>query len=102
MKLTTARYFTPNGRSIQAEGIVPDITLENVRLTKGEERTMIKEADLARHLVNPGENGNGQDNGKSDKKAAADKDGEDATDYALTEALNLLKGLVILRPDGSA
>ncbi|MCB1787022.1 MAG: S41 family peptidase [Chromatiaceae bacterium] len=102
VKLTTARYFTPNGRSIQAEGIVPDITLENVRLTKGEERTMIKEADLARHLVNPGENGNGQDNGKSDKKAAADKDGEDATDYALTEALNLLKGLVILRPDGSA
>ncbi|MCG6968037.1 MAG: S41 family peptidase [Chromatiaceae bacterium] len=104
VKLTTARYFTPNGRSIQAEGIVPDITLGNVRLTKGEDpATPLKEADLAGHLVNPENNGNGNGNGKA-KKAAPDAAAAEAaeSDYALSEALNLLKGLVILRPGGSA
>jgi len=98
VKLTTARYFTPNGRSIQAEGIVPDILLENVRLTRGEESTtQLKEADLAGHLSNP--EGNGKSNGAR-KKAPADTGSADSeTDYALSEALNLLKGLAILRPD---
>jgi carboxyl-terminal processing protease len=97
VKLTTARYFTPNGRSIQAEGIVPDILLGNVRLTRGEEpATRLKEADLAGHLVNPvnGDNGKG-DQGKGGADAEAEKDSDD---YALSEALNLLKGLAILRP----
>jgi len=99
VKLTTARYFTPNGRSIQAEGIVPDIQLGNVRLTRGEEQaSRLKESDLAGHLVNPvnGNNGApGKDKGKGDGDAQQDKDSED---YALSEALNLLKGLAILRP----
>ena len=100
VKLTTARYFTPNGRSIQAEGIVPDIKLGNVRLTKGEEAsTQLKESDLAGHLVNPEDNGSG---GESDKARASDSGEEADTDYALSEALNLLKGLAILRPGGSA
>ena len=100
VKLTTARYFTPNGRSIQAEGIVPDIKLGNVRLTKGEEgSTQLKESDLAGHLVNPEDNGPG---GESDKARTSDSREEDDTDYALSEALNLLKGLAILRPGGSA
>ena len=94
VKLTTARYFTPNGRSIQAEGIVPDIALDNLTLTRGEEpTTRLKEADLAGHLVNP--EGNGDD--RDDAEAAAEIAADD-TDYALSEALNLLKGLAILRP----
>jgi carboxyl-terminal processing protease len=93
VKLTTARYFTPSGRSIQAEGIVPDITLGNVRLTEAEEPSQrLKEADLARHLANPEGNGNGG------QKTEGKENGESEADYALGEALNLLKGLVILRP----
>ena len=100
VKLTTARYFTPNGRSIQAEGIVPDIKLGNVQLTRGKElATRIKESDLAGHLVNP-ENGDDQQHGNK-KKPAKDKPDESETDYALSEALNLLKGLAILRPNHS-
>jgi carboxyl-terminal processing protease len=92
VKLTTARYFTPNGRSIQAEGIVPDIELGNLRLTQDEEQSgQLKEADLAGHLSNP------DDNGESGSAADA-SDGEESIgdDYALSEALNLLKGLSIL------
>ncbi|MGB5201919.1 MAG: S41 family peptidase [Sedimenticolaceae bacterium] len=97
VKLTTARYFTPNGRSIQAEGIVPDIELANVRLTAGEESsTRLKEADLARHLSNPEDNG--ETNDKEDEPAAKTVEDAADTDYALSEALNLLKGLAILRP----
>jgi carboxyl-terminal processing protease len=99
VKLTTARYFTPNGRSIQAEGIVPDIELANVRLTKGEESTtQLKEADLARHLTKPDDEG---EDGERKPSADAEKDA-DESDYALSEALNLLKGLAILRPMGGA
>jgi carboxyl-terminal processing protease len=96
VKLTTARYFTPNGRSIQAEGIVPDIQLANVQLTRGEERaTRLKEADLAGHLVNP------EDNGDKKKKHKASEQNGAEEDYALSEALNLLKGLAILRPNSA-
>ena len=49
IKLTTARYYTPNGRSIQAKGIIPDIPLEDAVRT----RTALKlrEADLTKHLI---------------------------------------------------
>ena len=50
VKLTTARYYTPNGRSIQAKGIVPDITLED-NDGKGALLKM-RESDLSRHLLN--------------------------------------------------
>ncbi|WP_455199271.1 S41 family peptidase, partial [Kaarinaea lacus] len=94
LKLTTARYYTPSGRSIQAEGIEPDIVLDPVKVTRiegGVER--VKEADLSGHL----ESGNGENNGNNGKK---DKEGEVSlaqTDYQLYEALNILKGLQILR-----
>ena len=99
VKLTTARYFTPSGRSIQAEGIVPDIKLGNVRLTSSEDTAaQLKEADLANHLENPEGNGGTNDSNKKKTQAA---DAEADTDYALSEALNLLKGLAILRPDNA-
>src|SRR6202795_1278095 len=53
IKLTTARYYTPNGRSIQAKGITPDIIVEEATVTEGEAAARLREADLERHLANP-------------------------------------------------
>ena len=102
LKITTARYFTPSGRSIQAEGIEPDIEVEQLELSKKGDASVerLREADLRDHL----ENGNGE---KADKAAKDDKsskkEGEDdeksrtKDDYQLNEALNLLKGVNIVR-----
>ena len=95
VKLTTARYYTPSGRSIQAEGIEPDIILARVKLESLEASKFkpVKEADLSHHL----ENGNGND--KKDLKESDNKEEGndiDIRDYPLHEALTLLKGLSIL------
>ena len=100
IKLTTARYYTPSGRSIQAEGIVPDITLANVSLESKESQHFgrIKEADLKGHLEQTDKKK--EKSKKTAKKSAQDrnnKDTEKKTDYALNEALNLLKGINILK-----
>ncbi|MCC5858896.1 MAG: S41 family peptidase [Ectothiorhodospiraceae bacterium] len=91
LKLTTARYYTPKGRSIQAEGIVPDIELE--RLTVRQDDTprtgVIAERDLGRHLE--GEQRRREDESRRQQQALARED------FALFEALNLLKGLNILQ-----
>ena len=94
LKLTTARYYTPSGRSIQAEGITPDIELDRVKFTSVERKIEpLKEADLSRHLAN----GNGGKKGKSEDDEDDDSKSLAADDYMLYEALNLLKGLVILQ-----
>ncbi|HFC53749.1 MAG TPA: S41 family peptidase [Gammaproteobacteria bacterium] len=94
LKLTTALYYTPSGRSIQAEGIVPDIELESVKLAKMEKSLkMLKEADLAGHLENGTRRGKAA--GKAEEKVGEEKSLAE-TDYPLFEALNLLKGLYIL------
>lgn len=116
IKLTTARYFTPSGRSIQAKGIVPDITVEE--LPNGTSAARLREADLENHL----------ENNKDDAKEAATTpakpqtkapakpkpgvpgkdEGDDGfeppgrelaskKDYQLNQALNLLKGLQIMQ-----
>lgn len=123
IKLTTARYYTPSGRSIQAEGIVPDVVLQPVKISKldgVDGDGFIKEADLKGRLDNPnakpvvkgGDKDKGDKTDKSDKdssdaKPAADGSKADATkadadnlqlsDYELFEGLNLLKGLSIAR-----
>ncbi|MBA1148949.1 S41 family peptidase [Ectothiorhodospiraceae bacterium WFHF3C12] len=100
VKLTTARYFTPDGRSIQAEGIAPDVELQRLELTAAQDSAMdrVKEADLERHLSN------GQSGGEPADGEGTEGTGDDAPlaaeDYALSEALNLLKGLNILRARG--
>ncbi len=98
LKLTTARYFTPKGRSIQAEGIMPDIVLHDVKLMAAEKSGVepLKEADLTRHLINGKING---DKPGVVPAVGADKDKEPlvSTDYQLYEALNLLKGLTVLQ-----
>lgn len=93
LKLTTARYFTPGGRSIQAQGIVPDIHIEQGQLTQIKENQFYKEADLKGHLSN---NNGSEERGarKSNKENA--KTSLAAKDYQLHEALTLLKGLNIL------
>ncbi len=92
IKLTTARYYTPSGRSIQAHGIVPDIIVERARIESLAAEKQVTEADLAGHLGN--ENGK-ESNGKNrSTDSAASKLA--ATDNQLYEALNLLKGLDIM------
>jgi carboxyl-terminal processing protease len=95
LKLTTARYYTPSGRSIQAQGIVPDIEIEAAKITKLESAgDEFHEADLKGHLAN----GN-----KAPKNPALPTDktpGEQKTlpekDYQLFQALSLLKGMKII------
>jgi carboxyl-terminal processing protease len=89
VKLTTARYFTPNGRSIQAQGIVPDIRVDEAEIRNLENGDRVKERDLSGHL----ENGNGATVAKNNGDAKLVEQ-----DFQLFEALNLLKALVILQP----
>lgn len=90
IKLTTALYFTPNGRSIQAEGIVPDIWVDRSKVTRIKSNPFrVKERDLAKHLGN----GNGREESEEEAKESIDLA---STDYQLNEALTLLKGLKIL------
>ena len=55
LKLTTSLYYTPNGRSIQADGIVPDVVVERAKLTNLEQGRRLREADLNRSLKNSSE-----------------------------------------------
>lgn len=89
LKLTTALYYTPNGRSIQAQGITPDIEVERAKVTREQsDFDGFKEADLQGHLANG--------NGGKDRPTAAGKapvDRPQDADYQLSQALSLLKGL---------
>jgi carboxyl-terminal processing protease len=124
IKLTTARYYTPSGRSIQAKGIVPDIVVEDT--ANGDNFKRVREADLERHLENDKEKDAAPATKESPKpqskapaapakaKAANGKDAKDGkddgdekdfmppelaskNDYQLGQALNLLKGLQIMQ-----
>lgn len=92
IKMTTARYYTPDGRSIQAKGIKPDIEVKPARLTEVDNQPFFTEADLSGHLLN----------GDEDKPVKKQADSEQntatpaASDYQLSSAINLLKGLQIL------
>jgi carboxyl-terminal processing protease len=92
IKLTTARYYTPSGTSIQATGIDPDIELKTLEVSaaKEDEFAPLKEADLSGHL----DNGN-EDNQSKDSKDEAEEDLA-TSDIQLYEALNILKGMSLL------
>jgi carboxyl-terminal processing protease len=114
IKLTTALYYTPSGRSIQTKGITPDITVEDPA-NPSDEGFGIREADLDKHLSNP----QGDDQAvkpaqpEQDKAPKPEKQEKEKTmekkpvlepgeivsknDYQLNQALNLLKGLSIVR-----
>ncbi len=97
VKLTTARYFTPNGRSIQAEGIVPDIELRNLKVSDRKKPKTISERDLSGHLSNPENGDESTDNATTSGDKGTEKKEQklSETDYQLFEALNLLKGITI-------
>lgn len=84
IKLTTARYFTPNGISIQGAGILPDIVIEPAEIKIRRNTTKTKEENLLGHLSNPVK-------GKSGEREMGTID-----DNQLYDAINLLKGLYIL------
>ncbi|MDH5424996.1 MAG: S41 family peptidase [Gammaproteobacteria bacterium] len=99
IKITTARYFTPSGRSIQAQGIEPDIKLDRVKITELKDNSIaaVKEADLSGHLANPKDSKQKSKNNSASSKSnkEAEEQPLSSTDYQLYEALNLLKGLAI-------
>ncbi|MDG1726844.1 MAG: S41 family peptidase [Emcibacteraceae bacterium] len=127
MSLTTAYYFTPSGNSIQNEGIVPDVVVEQLRLNDSEAiRARRSEASLRGSLANPNATDEGDDEGDDegeenddndneenetdDENADADNDEEEENeeeeaprlttaqdDYQLNFALNLIRGMAIAR-----
>lgn len=112
IKLTTARYYTPEGRSIQAKGITPDIIVEESANGAGN-TPRIREADLERHLENKRETEsqkpvdaktpqkpttkNGKDAKDSDDEMPARLEYASKEDYQFQQALNILKGLQIMQ-----
>jgi len=109
IKLTTARYYTPGGRSIQAKGIVPDILVEDPATASLDNAFRLREADLDRHLSNDRMADDKADeiSSKTAPKAQSkSKEGDMSkpepsefgakNDYQLNQALNLLKGMNIL------
>jgi carboxyl-terminal processing protease len=95
VKLTTALYYTPSGRSIQAQGIEPDVIVERAQVTTLKPAGSTTEADLAGHLTNT----RGGDESTSQKRERDRIATQEllTKDNQLHEALNLLKGLHIFR-----
>jgi len=87
LKITTARYYTPDGRSIQETGITPDIISEAIEITKVNGHNGLREVDLARHLVNPDDQPADKTPDEGDIKTLLNQDSQ------LHDALNLLKGI---------
>ena len=111
IKLTTARYYTPSGRSIQAKGIAPDIIVEET--ANGGSGPRLREADLERHLENdkdkepaPAAKPQSKAPATTGKPAKDEPEDEEKprfeiaskNDYQLNQAINLLKGLQIMQP----
>jgi len=106
IKLTTARYYTPGGRSIQAKGIVPDIEVEDPTTSALDKSFRLREADLDKHLLNdktPESNAEGATSNhlntphtKGESSKAAPTEFGSKNDYQLNQAMNLLKGMQIL------
>ena len=110
MRLTTARYFTPSGRSIQAKGIEPDIIVEASKLEKMTGEEGFHESDLKGALANPdvkkiiqvekkseadaGETPVAKDDGK-DKSVDSKLSKDSANDYQIGRAIDLLHGLAL-------
>ena len=95
VKLTTARYYTPSGVSIQATGIVPDIELRDLKLSVRDAPPSLitSERDLPNHLR--GEN-------EKPEASAANTEAPPLDDYALNEAVHVLKAMTLRKPAGPA
>ncbi len=89
MRLTTARYYTPSGRSIQQTGIEPDIFVEQARLEPVETSRRLREENLRNALTN--------ENGPEEAGAPSATQIDNAEDYQLTRAMDLLRGIALYR-----
>jgi carboxyl-terminal processing protease len=113
IKLTTARYYTPQGRSIQAKGITPDIIVEEPGAPTGR----LREADLDKHLSNDRDKTEAQKKEEKDKAEAKSAPASDPKndkpielggpdDFQLKQAMNHLKGQPVIakaeKPDEPA
>jgi carboxyl-terminal processing protease len=108
IRLTTARYFTPSGRSIQAQGIEPDIVVEQARIERVAQGSTRREADLRGALANPQQQQSQQapaqppaaqppaaQPAQPGDEAAATVPTDQAQDYQLSRALDLLRGIAL-------
>ena len=95
IRLTTAHYYTPSGRSIQAKGIDPDIVVEQARIETVTDENRRRERDLRGALSNPNEKSGAKTSAKPDKKDAKAKKAAPPKDYQLTRAVDLLRGLAL-------
>lgn len=90
LRLTTARYFTPRGTSIQAKGITPDIVVEQLELQASKASRTFREKDLKNHFETPP---SPQGQAEPEAETQTLPDGDAQRDYQLMRALDLLKGL---------
>ena len=111
IKLTTSLYYTPSGRSIQAQGIVPDIEVEEAFVTRrARSVTQYRESDLNGHLENGNDAPTDEANSEESKEGQSGLTSEElaqvlitaeevlVNDYPLNEALNVLKGINAYKP----
>lgn len=96
LKLTTGRYYTPKGRSIQAKGITPDIVVAKVDMSNGKkmEDKIFREKDLENHIASADRKD--EENKGKEPATAGKPDDEVAKDYQLSRALELLRGVEVL------
>ena len=91
LKLTTSRYYTPSGHSIQARGIIPDIELPALRIEAAERRNSILEGNLPGHLES-------EEGAPAQTPPGTASESLAIEDFPLFQAINLLKGLALQRP----
>lgn len=94
LRLTTARYFTPSGTSIQARGIAPDIEVPAIDLPLEAKREHYRERDLNNHFE--------AQSGQQEQSEDAQLDMQDRSDFQLMRALDLLKGLDYFQPGSTS
>ena len=94
MRLTTARYYTPSGGSIQAKGIEPDIVVEQAKIETLDSGKRRSEADLRGALENKGGT---DDDSKRQARPAGPPDNDTPQDFQLARALDLLQGLALFK-----
>lgn len=103
IKLTTALYFTPSGRSIQAEGIKPNVVIPDIDMTNAKEKKSefegFKEANLSKHLQNANDKETKEKTDETSLKTNLEKSDTEVaySDYQLYQAINLLRGLVAMK-----
>ena len=91
LRMTTAKYFTPSGKSIQKKGISPDIEVVQAKVEKIEKRNLNRESDLRGALDNTNTNDDKKDNEKSNEKIV--------DDFQLSRALDLVRGISLYKKE---